>query len=157
MVGLSDTDKKNMQAWADVSGEDLVGLAVTTWYIAGPMTGLPEWNYPAFNDAEAWLRERFPEDEIINPAREFDGDTTLPRETYMRRAFANVARADRVLLLRDWYNSDGACAEVIVAYAVGAEIWHRHQDGYDVGPCPLRDDDYEKALHVLAERWEAKL
>lgn len=25
-------------------------------YIAGPMTGLPEWNYPAFADAEVQLQ-----------------------------------------------------------------------------------------------------
>jgi len=42
------------------------------YYISGPMTGLPEHNFPAFNAAAAYYRERgF---EVINPA-EMDDQT----------------------------------------------------------------------------------
>lgn len=85
------------------------------WYIAGPMTGIEDWNYPAFHEAERWLREHFPGDEIINPATCFDGNTTLPREHYMRAALVNVAKCDALLLLPGWDTSIGACTE-IVAY-----------------------------------------
>lgn len=95
---------------------------MTTWYIAGPMTGRPDWNYPAFMEAETWLREREPEARIINPAAEFDGDTTLPRETYLRRALANVASCDRMLLLPGWRESRGACLEVVAGYHCGVEF-----------------------------------
>lgn len=102
------------------------------WYIAGPMTGIEDWNYPAFHEAERWLREHFPGDEIINPAACFDGDTTLPREHYMRAALGNVAKCDALLLLDRWTTSAGACTEVVAAYAIGAAIWHEGSDG----PCP---------------------
>lgn len=120
-----------------------------TWYIAGPMTGYEDWNYPEFHKAEEKLSAGFPGDTIINPARGFDGDTTLPRETYMRRAFENVLKADRILLLQGWWESKGACAEVIVAAELGLEVWH--QDGMSrLLPCP--DDlftDYRRAIAAL--------
>lgn len=43
-------------------------------YIAGPMTGLPEYNFPAFHAAaKAWRDAGW---EVLNPAEAFDGDTT---------------------------------------------------------------------------------
>lgn len=97
---------------------------MTTWYIAGPMTGIEDYNYPAFHAAEAMLRERYPDDEIINPATQFDGDQTLPRVVYLRRAVENVLRADRVFTLDRWITSDGACLEVLIARQIGVEVWH---------------------------------
>lgn len=118
------------------------------WYIAGPMTGVKDWNYPAFMDAERWLRERFSGDEIINPATSFDGNTMLPRDIYMRTALRNVAKCNRLYLLRHWYTSNGASTEVVAAYAVGAEIWHEG----DSTPCPDGSDAcFRAALESL--RW----
>ena len=117
------------------------------WYIAGPMTGIEDWNYPAFHEAERWLREHFPGDEIINPATGFDGDTTLPREHYMRAALVNVAKCDRVYLLDGWRQSRGACMEVIAARECGAEICHE----YCLSPCSLYGEDYRKATKRLAK------
>lgn len=120
-----------------------------TWYIAGPMTGLPDYNYPAFHEAEAWIREHLGHGEIINPATEFNGDQTLPREVYLRRALENVARADALFLLPGWQSSQGACIEVIAADAIGAGIVTvtRVDD-------PEDDDDrspIEQAAMALAE------
>lgn len=47
-------------------------------YISGPMTGLPDFNFPAFHDAAARLRERG--HEVANPAEinsEAGGDLSL--------------------------------------------------------------------------------
>lgn len=121
------------------------------WYIAGPMTGIEDWNYPAFHEAERWLREHFPGDEIINPATCFDGNTTLPREHYMRAALVNVAKCDRVYLLDGWRQSRGACLEVLAATVCGAEIWHVG----DAEACPdqlVRAADYYAAAHSLDRR-----
>lgn len=96
-------------------------------YIAGPMTGLPDNNYPAFDRAERRLREMgF---DVLNPAR--NEAPSLPTwENWMRLALAQVIQADGVALLAGWERSRGAKLEVRVAQALGIEtfsvdIWVR--------------------------------
>lgn len=124
---------------------------MTTWYIAGPMTGRPDWNYPAFMEAEAWLRERFPGDTVLNPTTQFDGDTTLPRGTYLRHALANVASCDRILLLPGWTDSEGACLEVVAGYHCGVEFSLKNER-----PEANRDRLYYAALWFLTAKEEAR-
>ncbi len=50
---------------------------MTTVYIAGPMTGLPGWNYSAFNAAAKTLRDIGIK--VENPAEHYGGDTSRPR------------------------------------------------------------------------------
>jgi len=96
-------------------------------YIAGPMTGLPEFNFPAFHKAEDRLcAVGF---EVLNPARN-DEPSPPTWENWMRLALAQVVRADGVALLRGWEKSKGAQLEVRVAQALGIEtfsvdIWVR--------------------------------
>ncbi len=82
-------------------------------YIAGPMTGLLGFNYDAFNHAESVLNELGYD--VLNPARNFDGDQTLPREVYMRECFQQVLKCDTVVVLDGWQNSHGALTEVNMA------------------------------------------
>lgn len=85
-------------------------------YLAGPMTGLPGFNYPAFHAAANRLREcGFT---VLNPAERFGGDTTLPREKYMRADLADVLSADAVAFLSGWQDSMGARLEYDVASAI---------------------------------------
>lgn len=86
-------------------------------YIAGPMTGLPDCNYPAFHEAAAALRALGYT--VINPAESFDGRTDLPRITYLRRAVTDVARADALAILPGWETSNGARLEVEIARQIG--------------------------------------
>jgi hypothetical protein len=88
-------------------------------YIAGPMTGLPEFNFPAFQEAAAALRARgF---HVENPAE----NPTPPCGSwlaYMRMAVAQVAKVDAVALLPGWENSRGAKVEYTLATSLGLTV-----------------------------------
>lgn len=88
-------------------------------YVAGPMTGLPEFNYPAFNAAEAALRDAgF---DPVNPARREvqDGWEWID---YMRPALVDVSECDGIATLPDWGKSRGATLEVHVATTLGLPV-----------------------------------
>lgn len=95
---------------------------MTTLYVAGPMSGLPDFNYPAFRLAGQRLsRLGF---EVLNPA-DIDAmhnpDPSRPQtwDWYMRHALTMLLRADGVALLDGWESSKGASLEVTVAEALG--------------------------------------
>ncbi|NLX57715.1 MAG: DUF4406 domain-containing protein [Phycisphaerae bacterium] len=82
-------------------------------YVSGPMTGLPDHNFPAFHAAAARLREaRY---EVIDPAENFGGRTDLPRETYLRADVILVAQCDAIAMLPGWQESRGAKLEYLLA------------------------------------------
>ena len=89
-------------------------------YLAGPMTGYENFNYPAFNEAAKLLRSH--DYTVINPAENFDGRTDLPRSTYIREAVKQVADADMLVLLPGWKNSAGAYLEFQIAIATDIVI-----------------------------------
>ena len=69
-------------------------------YIAGPMTGLPEWNFPLFHRAaKAWRARGWL---VVNPAETDGGDTSKPRAYYMRRDIQNLLSCECIGLLPDW-------------------------------------------------------
>lgn len=81
-------------------------------YIAGPMTGLPDMNYPAFFHAEATLQERGYQ--TLNPARNENPDPDDYTE-WLRLGFRQVLLADGVALLPGFGMSKGAVMEVVLA------------------------------------------
>jgi len=88
-------------------------------YISGPMTGLPNLNMEAFNDAEDKLRKAGWSD-IRNPARlavnEYEN---LPRSLYLRSDLRQLLDCQAILLLRGWERSKGARLEALIADEVG--------------------------------------
>lgn len=92
-----------------------------TIYLAGPMTGLPEFNRPAFNAAAAELRLRgFV---VINPAEFFEGQTDLAWTAYMAHGMRRlVCDAHALAYLPGWRKSRGAKLEVRTAKAIGIEV-----------------------------------
>lgn len=103
-------------------------------YIAGPMTGLPDWNFPAFFEAEKELLSLGYE--VVNPAHsdgatvqealESAGNPETPNNTwrwYMRRDLPHVLEVDALCVLPGWRNSKGASLEVHVAKAIGLPIY----------------------------------
>jgi hypothetical protein len=99
-------------------------------YLAGPMGGLPGWNFPAFDDAAKYLRAMG--HDVVNPA-DLDRDqgyvagtevTLAMRQEALRRDFYELVTCDRIALLAGWDASTGATAERRVAEDCGIEVWH---------------------------------
>lgn len=91
-------------------------------YIAGPMTGLPDFNYEAFHEAAAQLAGEAPDAEIINPAENFEGEQGLPYEVYIRKSIEQVLTATELYVLPGWERSRGARLEVLVAQMLGLDV-----------------------------------
>lgn len=89
-------------------------------YISGPMSGLPENNYPAFH-AEA-KRLRALSFVVENPAENL-GPDSASWQWYMRRAVAQLVTCDAIHLLPGWSTSRGARVEYELARALGMDIY----------------------------------
>lgn len=101
-------------------------------YIAGPMTGYPDYNHPEFNRVAKMLRDKGLK--VINPAeidakdpKEADGSLSpMPWDFYLRRDLVLIAKkVGRVVLLKGWRDSHGATLEKLVAEGLRCEIIHR--------------------------------
>ena len=89
------------------------------WYVAGPMTGLPELNFPAFHRHTAVLRgEGF---HVENPA-EINADPLAKWEDCMRADIAKLVTCDAILLLPGWEKSRGATLEAHIAKSLGLQM-----------------------------------
>lgn len=91
-----------------------------TIYLSGPMTGYPDYNYPAFDHAAAKLRALGYN--VLNPAEDFEGDTELAYEEYIRKDIKHVLTADLLVLLEGWEGSAGSHLEVAVAVGIGMPV-----------------------------------
>jgi hypothetical protein len=117
-------------------------------YIAGPMTGYEDWNFPAFFEAERQLLELG--HDPINPAHN-DGATVQEAlqsagspespnnmwSYYMKRDLPHVMEADALCVLPGWQKSKGASLEVTVARAIGLPLY------------VLRDGELRKRVEII--------
>jgi hypothetical protein len=85
-------------------------------YIAGPMTGLPHKNYPAFHAEAAWLRAMG--HEVVSPAEIWPLDAQGEWHDFMRKDLSALLTCDGIHLLKGWEKSDGATFELYVATKV---------------------------------------
>jgi hypothetical protein len=92
---------------------------MTKTYIAGPMTGLPDLNFPAFHQAAEWLRGMG--HEVVNPA-EINPDHHMSWEACMRSDIAALVTCDAIMLLPGWEDSRGAKLEHHIAERLGLRI-----------------------------------
>ena len=86
-------------------------------YLAGPMTGIKDLNYPAFNAEAARLRGLGYS--VENPAENPECDSW---EGYMRLAIAQLITSDAIALLTGWADSRGATIERALAQDLKMEI-----------------------------------
>ena len=97
-------------------------------YLAGPMSGHAEHNFPEFNRVAALLRaEGY---EVFNPAENDDGGVERPRSFYMRRDIPALMDCDAIAVLPDWQQSRGACLEMWIAIDLDMPMFNcRTRDG----------------------------
>lgn len=99
-----------------------------TVYLSGPMTGLPEYNIPAFNAEATRLREcGF---KVLNPADPMPDEDAVRKlenpdarfRAYMSRDLSWICVSDVVAQLPGWEKSRGATLEAAVAISLGVVI-----------------------------------
>jgi hypothetical protein len=116
---------------------------VTKVYLAGPMSGKPEFNFPAFFQGADFLRgEGY---EVFSPA-EHDMEVVASEDTDFWKgndgtvvpdglSYRSCLKADLtwicdnaegMFLLPGWENSKGVGAEVALAKCLGIPIWELH-------------------------------
>lgn len=106
-------------------------------YVAGPMRGITEFNFPAFHDTAAELRARG--HVVFDPAQHdrdggFDPTSMSGHEDLAGMGFDLRAalladttwiciEADAICMLPGWAESRGATAEYHLARALDLQIW----------------------------------
>lgn len=109
-------------------------------YLAGPMTGYSDFNYPTFNRYADLLREKG--HVVFNPAEAHEGQTDLPLVEYYRADLPEVMNADAIAVLPGWRDSKGARLEVELTRHIGRTV-------YDA--VLLASSDYDEADAVIEE------
>lgn len=92
-------------------------------YISSKMTGLPEFNFPAFDKKAEELEQRYGF-EVLNPAdigRKYGTDK--PIEFYRRKNLEMLLQADILYVFGDVSDSKGVEFEITVAKELGLPIW----------------------------------
>lgn len=92
---------------------------MTRIYLAGPMSGLPEFNFPAFHRETARLRDLGYH--VENPA-ENPKPPCGSWEGYMRLAIAQLVTCDTLAQLPGWEASRGATIEHRLAVELGMTV-----------------------------------
>lgn len=103
-------------------------------YLAGPMSGRPDYNFPAFREATArfraagWI--------VVSPVEVgeiFANDPMVHGSQYIREDLLHLVRCDAIALLPGWESSVGARCEVAVALTLG--LWFYDADTtYQIDP-----------------------
>lgn len=95
-------------------------------YLSGPITGHPDGNQAAFQDAAAFVLARL---EI--PVNPHDVCYLMPRNStwvaYMRKCISAMMECDRIVMLKGWRRSRGARIERQIA------IWLKMEVEYETG------------------------
>lgn len=115
---------------------------MTKMYIAGPMTGYPNFNFDAFNYWAAYWRQQGwivfnpaekDEEAALDPeaVKTGDGALAIDKGFDFREAYSwdinRVIEADAIFMLRGWEASPGAVGEHAVAVAM-----QKHFPSYEI-------------------------
>jgi nucleoside 2-deoxyribosyltransferase len=117
-------------------------------YLAGPMSGYAEHNFPEFNRVAALLCAQGYE--VFNPAENADGDVRRPRSFYMRRDIPALMNCEAIAALPHWQQSRGACLEMWIAIDLDMPIFNCRMRNGSVSLEPIKTLDI-KALPFSRE------
>lgn len=127
-------------------------------YVAGPMRGYDQFNFPAFDKAAKMLRENgF---EIVSPA-EMDRDLGFDPinggmdafeslggiEAALHRDFGVILECDGLAMLPGWELSSGARAEVFIAQTTGRAVYKFIEDDVSFKLIPIQHTGVELLPH----------
>lgn len=100
-------------------------MSIRRVYVSGPMTGLPDFNYPAFQATTSRLRAAGLE--VVCPTEIGDQpDTAIGDPTwtdYIRADLRAILDVDAIVCLPGWLRSKGATLECHVATALGLPLY----------------------------------
>lgn len=100
-----------------------------TLYICGPMSGYPDFNYPAFDAMASLLKSK--DYDVINPAdigRDLDSRSdSVSYEQYLKASLAALLKCDGIVLLWGWEDSKGAFLERSIAITLKMQILYDYQ------------------------------
>lgn len=99
--------------WRDVYPRD----PAQRLYIAGPMTGYPDCNYPAFYEAQKTLTALGYL--TVNPA---DSGNAASYRQILKADMLRLLECDGIALLPGWASSTGARAEVTIGMALQMDV-----------------------------------
>ena len=96
-------------------------MKVSTIYISGPISGLPDGNRPAFAEmAVTWRSKGW---EVVNPHELFrEVFRPLTWEDYMRDDLTALLTCTHIVMLPGWEQSRGARLEKYVAEHLGMSV-----------------------------------
>lgn len=134
-------------------------------YLAGPMRGIEDFNFPAFRRAAELLRHAGWE--IYSPAERDEQDPAIPDNAELRAMahdwsgttgldyfmmfdLAAVCAKDAIICLPGWENSQGARLETVTAVEVGHPVFEYSLDSE--GDVELRSIDAEYIQAAFAQR-----
>lgn len=113
---------------------------MSTFYIAGPMDGYPQRNYPAFHKAGEELKKN--DIEVLSPAHDEFGRPLKPPhpdeehlwkehlhlwQEQLRESLKKLLLCDGVYMLKGWETSPGAGLEYRTALTLGMTITVQYQ------------------------------
>jgi hypothetical protein len=82
-------------------------------YLSGPMTGLPDYNRPAFDEMATTLRSQGKT--VFNPAEVGPREIIQPRAWYMKKDIEALLKSDSIYMMFGWESSEGARLEFEIA------------------------------------------
>jgi hypothetical protein len=136
-------------------------------YLAGPMRGYPEFNFPAFHKAAAELRDWgwdvwSPAENDLDNGFDPEKDEAKSLREYMTVDLPEVCKADTVFCLPGWQESEGATLEVHVAHACGIRVRlyrGKNQPSEVILPITEKEESVEIEInrHPLSERFHELL
>jgi hypothetical protein len=116
-----------------------VATTLRSAYLAGPMRGIEDYNFPEFRKQTAWLRGLGWT--VFSPAERDENDPDIDHEVdvagwqgsrgldyFMAHDLKAVCEMDAVICLPGWENSQGARLETVTAVEVGHPVFEIASD-----------------------------